>query len=97
MTIYKLFRATASEVDRVKFGERHFASYENAVKAREAILREDVESLKTAYSINRRTIGREMAQDGHDRVRVTGAYKKDFCTGTCSLFWYEIIKIETED
>ena len=97
MTIYKLFCNTANEVERRAFGERHFVSYENAAKAREAILRKDAESLKSAYSINRRTVGRERAQDGHDRVRVTGAYNKEFCTGTCELFWYEIAEIETED
>lgn len=97
MTIYKLFCNTADLGAVRAFGERHFVSYENAVKAREAILRKDADSLKSAYSINTRTIGRETAQDGHDRVRITAAYKKEFCSGTCSLFWYEIAEIETED
>lgn len=100
MTIYKLFRNTANDFARHEFGERFFVTYNNASEAREAILKNEIDNLKVAYSVNARTIGREreMASDGAwNRVRVTAAYKKDFSNGNYTGMWYEIVKIETED
>lgn len=96
MTIYKLFCNTANDIERRKFGERFFTSYANANAARETILKEEVANLKAAYSVNARTIGRERTEPV-DRVRVTAAYKKEFCPGNYTGMWYEIAKVETED
>lgn len=102
MTIYKLFCNTANDMERRKFGDHFFVSKAAAEKARESVLTDEVASLKAAYSVNTRTIGREAFRgvDGSDkinRVRITAAYKKDFSTGNYAGFWYEIAEIKTED
>ena len=97
MTIFKLFCNTANDFERKRFGERFFTTYTNAKKAREEVLAKEVEALKNVDCYNSRTIGRETAQDGHDRVRVVTAAKKKFGNFCHTGMWYEIVKIETED
>ncbi len=96
MKIYKLFRNTADDTLRMKFGDHFFTSYRAAAAARNAVLDDEITHARSSDHINARTIKRETA-DGADRVRIVADYKKDFLNESTHSTWYEIASIETED